>query len=86
MTTLKSEWGRESLTVNDEIPTTELLYILGWVHAGTSDEEVTAIIEERIDRVAAHYTPAQREQTIAAALWLHHENRAEYTAVMSGRI
>jgi len=23
-------------------------------------------------------------QTLAAALWLHHENRAEYTGVMSG--
>jgi hypothetical protein len=87
MRTLKSEWGRESLTVNDEIPTTALRWILGSTHVGTPDEEIVAMVKERIatlKQIETRYTAEQEEQTIAAALWLHHENRAEYAAVMSG--
>lgn len=86
---LKSDWGRESLTVGPEIPTVALRHILGRVHVMTPDEEVTAMVTERIDRAnekRERYSAEQREQTIAAALWLHHENRAEYVAVMSGRL
>lgn len=87
---LKSEWGRESLTVDEKIPTVALRFILGRVHVMTPDEEVTVMILERI-AAAKHrgeqiYTDEQREQTIAAALWLHHENRAEYVGVMSGSL
>lgn len=87
---LTSDWGQDSLTVGPEIPTTALRFILGRVHVMTPDEEVRSMIEKRIDKTTrkgeAVYSPEQREQAIAAALWLHHENRAEYIGVMSGRL
>ena len=85
---LTSDWGQEPLTVRREIPTVALRFLLGRVHVMTPDEDVVAMIKERLDlrrNPRSHlYTPEQREQTIAAALWLHHENRAEYVGVMSG--
>lgn len=90
MQTLTSEWGLEPLTVARKIPTVALRYRLGRVHVMTPDDEIVAMIKEAIDHGNAHgavpiYTPEQREQTIRAALWIHHEQRAEYAGVMSGR-
>ena len=85
---LESDWGQEPLTVGREIPTTALRFMLGRIHVMTPDEEIVSMVAGRIDRGNAHgqiYTPEQREQTITAALWLHHENRADYIGVMSGR-
>jgi hypothetical protein len=82
--TLESQWGREPLTVGSEIPTVALRDILGRVHVGTPDDRVMEMIEERLDRIGG-YTAEQRAQTLQAAVWLHHENLAEYMTVMSGR-
>ena len=86
---LESEWGQEPLTVGSQIPTVALRLLLGRVHVMTADEEIERMIGERIDRGNGTggrlFTPEEREQTIAAGLWLHHENRAEYIGVMSGR-
>lgn len=85
MQTLTSDWDREPLEVTDEIPTTFLHYLLGRTHVGTSDEAVRSMLERRLNKYKHKYTTEQREQTIAAGLWYHHENQAEYKAVMSGR-
>jgi len=73
------------------VPTVMLRYHLGNVHVGTSDEDVIEEVRRAIQRAAAANGPEAAEwtgetirQTLAAALWLHHENRAEYTGVMSG--
>ena len=86
---LKSDWGQEPLTVGPEIPTVALRFLLGRIHVATPDEEIEQLILERIgraDKRGVVYSPKQREQTIAAALWLHHENYAEYLAVVTGSI
>lgn len=85
--TLRSDWGRKSLRVDALVPTGFLKFKLGRTHVGTTDAEVTAMIEERIAaQTDPGWTDALIAQTIEAALWIHHENRAEYTAVMSGRL
>ena len=83
--TLTSQWGREPLTVNAEVPTVMLRHRLGREHIGTSDEAIVALVDEAIGRAPVSFTAEQRKQTLAAALWIHAENRAEYAAVMSGR-
>jgi len=85
--TLESQWGREPLTVDATVPTVALNSILGWTHVGTSDADVEADVRERLAKVDdGRWTPALVEQTVAAALWIHAENRALYVAVTSGRI
>jgi hypothetical protein len=83
MQTLTSQYDREPLEVADEIPTFALRHVLGWTHVATPADEVEAMVREKAAK-AGGYTPAQIEQTVAAALWLHAENLAEYTWVMAG--
>lgn len=82
--TLTSQWGREPLTVADEIPTSMLRFRLGREHIATPDEEIVALVDEAIGKAPVAFTAAQRDETIAAALWIHHDQRAEYARVMSG--
>ena len=84
--TLESQWGLEPLTVAAEIPTVMLRHRLAREHVGTPDEEIVALVDEAISRAPVAFTAEQRAQTLAAALWIHREQRAEYLAVMSGRI
>jgi hypothetical protein len=86
-TKLVSVWGGDpDLTVDSLVPTVFLRWWLGDVHVGTSDLEVAREVWARIKKQNdPAWTPELRRQTLAAALWLHHENRAEYAAVMSGR-
>ena len=76
--TLVSQYGRKSLTLPAEIPTNALRWKLGYIHVGAPDEEIVTLVK----RLAKGYTEAQLNNTIAAALWIHHENGAEYTFVM----
>jgi hypothetical protein len=80
--TLTSQYDREPLEVDDEIPTAALRHILGWTHVATPDAEVEALVRERAERHG--YTAEQTEQTVAAALWIHEEHRCEYRWVMRG--
>jgi hypothetical protein len=61
---------------------------LGRTHIGTSDGEVLRDTVRAIRKAAAAnpepWTREMRRETLRAALWIHHENRAEYTRVMSG--
>lgn len=86
--TLTSQWGREPLTVDSLVPTIALRHHLGWTHVGTSDLEVARDIVRtmrRVDHGETLWTHEIKLQTLRAALWLHHENQAEYARVMSGR-
>lgn len=85
--TLKSEWGREPLRVDALVPTVMLRSHLAHVHVGTPDEDVIAETRAEIERVRStddRWTDEIVEQTIAAALWIHHEHRAKHRNVMSG--
>lgn len=84
--TLESIWDREPLVCGSEIPTGALRHKLGWTHVSTPDSDVEHMVREACDRAPVDYTPAQIDETVRAALWLHEENRAEYRAVMSGRL
>jgi hypothetical protein len=85
--TLESQWDREPLTIDSLVPTVMLRHHLGRVHIGTSDLDVArdtwSAIKQAPNQEA--WTREIRRQTLAAALWLHAENRAEYAHVMSGR-
>jgi hypothetical protein len=82
--TLTSQYGREPLTVADEIPTRALEFRLGRIHVMTPPEEVEREIREAIARSSQPYTEQQVAETVAAALWIHAENRAQYVGVMLG--
>jgi hypothetical protein len=86
---LESEWGRSPLTVDDLVPTVLLRFRLGRTHVGTPTLDVCRDTWKSVKHAAdrdPRWTRELRKQTLAAAIWLHHENRAEYHAVMSGRI
>lgn len=83
--TLESQWGRDPLTVGADIPTVATRFHLGRVHVGTPPLEVARETWAAIKIAPVTYDRRQRRETIAAALWLHAENYAEYVAVMSGR-
>ena len=87
--TLISQWGREPLTIRANIPTAMLQFHLGRTHIGTQDGEVLRDTARAIRKAAIanpEAWPRQvRRDTLRAALWIHHENRAEYVCVMSGR-
>lgn len=71
--------------VDKLVPTIVIDRKLGRVHVGTSDSEVTAMIEEALAAVTdPRWTPALRRQTLRYALWRHHRNLAEYAWVMGG--
>ena len=73
--------------VSPLVPTRAIDRKLGWVHVGTPDDQVEALILEAIDAALAgpegdRWTPAVRRQTVRYALWRHHRNLAGYMAVM----
>lgn len=76
--TLTSQYGRESLTLPAEIPTVALRWKLGYVSVGAPEDEIVTLVK----RLAKGFNPQQLADTIAAALWIHRENGAEYTFVM----
>lgn len=82
MQTLESLYDREPLTVADEIPTSALRHLLGSKHVRTPDAVIERWVRGKIAKSGVDYTPQQIEQTIQAALWIHHENLAEYKWVM----
>ena len=84
--TLESQWGREPLIVAAEIPTVMLRHRLGRVHVGTPDSEVEELVRKAIAEAPHPFSEQQSDETVAAALWLHHENRSVYAHVMSGRL
>lgn len=88
--TLTSEWGQEPLTVDSIVPTVALRHHLGRVHVGTPVREVLRETRDAIRKAPKRqqvlWTREIRKQTLAAAAWLHTENRAEYAAVMGGRV
>jgi len=86
MQTLKSQWDRDPLTVEDCIPTSMLHFKLGRTHVGTPMREVLREVHDAIKRAPNQeaWTREVRRQTLAAAAWMHLENRAEYARVVSG--
>lgn len=83
---LVSEWGQQTLVVAKEIPTHVLKRRLGREHVMTPDAEIELLVRQAIRKSPQEYTPKQVSETIAAALWIHRENRAEYIAIASGNI
>lgn len=89
--TLTSEWGRKPLTVASDVPTVALRFRLGRTHVGTCDLEVARDVWQAIRQANSHgtvplYSRRARRETLAAALWIHHEQRAAYACVMSGAL
>ena len=86
--TLKSRFGRDSLTVDAKTPTVAITDMLGWTHVATPAREVRRQIVEKIRaaRLAGveGYTRQIRSDSIAAAIWLHEENRCEYRWIAGG--
>ena len=78
---LVSEWGQPTLVVSKEIPTHVLRRRLGREHVMTPDAEIELLVRQAIRKSPNQYTPTQVQQTVQAALWIHHENRAEYIAI-----
>lgn len=83
--TLESQWGREPLTVSFEIPTVMLRFRLAREHVSTPDDAIVTLVSEAVDRQGT-YTAEQRAETLAAALWIHHEQQAAHRAVATGRL
>ena len=82
--TLESQWGQPTLVVGAEIPTYILKRRLGRTHVMTPDAEIELLVRQAIRKAPLEYSDKQRDETIEAALWIHHENRAEYIAVTNG--
>lgn len=71
-------------SVASQVPKKQIEWIMGNVHVGTSDAEVTADWQKRCAR--AKVTPALAKAIIAYALKVHHKNQDLYRDVMSGAI
>lgn len=86
--TLISQYDRPPLTVDRLVPTVSLRFLLGRTHVATPPADVEAEVRDRIvstrHRAPADWTDDIVEETVAAAVWLHAENLAEYRYVMGG--
>lgn len=83
----RSQYGRKGITVPALIPTFALRRKLGNVHVSTPDAGVERLVREAPGiRNDPRWTPKMIEEAVRFALWQHHENRAEYRAVMSGTV
>ena len=74
--TLVSQYGGPTLVVDDETPTVALKRRLGQTHVMTADREVVRMVWDAMK--SRGYSRRQRHLTLAAALWIHRENRACY--------
>src|SRR3954464_7167569 len=84
---LVSQYDREPLTVAKLVPTFALRWKLERTNCHTPDDEVLEMVDDAIatareENPHASWTDEIIEQTRAAALWFHHENRAEFAWVM----
>ena len=89
--TVTSEWKRESITVSEACPRTNIDFLVDREHVGTSDEKIRNIIRQKIHALqvtgqADKWTSERQLEAIAYAVWQHGENRAAYQYVMEGEI
>lgn len=85
----RSQYGRPRIQVPAECPTRSIRHRLASTYVGTSDADVEAMIREAVAAQAARgnvFTAKQEADAVRFGLWQHAENRAEYRAVMSGRL
>lgn len=85
--THRSQYGREDITVSALCPTVAIAFQLGRTHVGTTDRSVRAMIrraiaEARLNDPRWDSAPGLDDEAVRFALWRHHENLAEYQAVM----
>ena len=79
-------------TTDPMVPTRSIDRKLGGIHVMTPDEEIETLIRSQLRKArdenkwgeADIWTDEMAEQTVAYALWRHHENRAMYLQVMRG--
>jgi len=64
------------------IPEASIRWLMGRVHVGMSDADITAYITRRCSKA----TPSQLRACVKYALKCHKENRALYSRVTSGRV
>jgi hypothetical protein len=83
----RSQYGRRGISVSSPCPTYAISRKLGNVHVKESDAYVEDMIRTApgIDK-DPRWTDKMVDEAVRFALWRHHENRAEYRAVMSGSI
>ena len=80
-----SQYGRESIDVDDAVPLFAIDHKLGNVHVGTPDADVVKLLERGVqDSQDPRWTRSLIDEAIRYALWAHAENRAEYGYVMGG--
>jgi len=79
MTDYRYEYGKRW---DARVPRGDINWLMGRVHVGVTDEEITADITKRCS--APGYTPALIRQSIRYALICHKRNRDLYNRVMRG--
>lgn len=83
---IKSQYGRQGITVSDSCPTNAIRRMLGKTHVSTRP----GLVEDMVRDAAAGqraggndgWTVEAEEEAVRYALWQHDENRAEYGWVM----
>jgi len=71
--------------VDPLVPTHQIDRRLAITHVSTPDNAVIDMIETAMGRQQdPRWTTKIRRQTIAYALWRHHQNQADYAWVMGG--
>ncbi len=67
--------------VDAKVPKGTIQWLVGRMHVGESDAHVRSEIERR---AGPEWTPRLVKQAGDYAVWVHHQNRAEYNWVMGG--
>ena len=87
MQTKKSQWGNKGIRVSDACPTRAIDWKMGKISVATSDVEISNIVRTGVKASKdGRWTPALTKEAIRYALWVHHENQAEYGAVMGASL
>ena len=84
MQAFESEYGRESIRVDDAVPIFQIDWILNRVHVGTPDDDIESNFRGRLARADMAHPKQLADDVIRYALWRHAENGAEYRWVIGG--
>jgi hypothetical protein len=87
MQTATSSYGRKGIRVDDLVPTRAIRRRMGSVHITAPDSYVEKLVRTEIaQQTDPRWTAKLADQTVRYALWIHHENGAEYSFVMGGSL
>jgi hypothetical protein len=87
MQTATSSYGRKGIRVSDACPTRAIRRRMGSVHVTAPDHYIEEMVRKGVkDSKDARWTPKLINEAVRYALWIHHENGAEYGAVMGASL